>query len=34
LLSFSLLDSEYPQSPAHAVPIEALDMLGRRLFQG
>lgn len=34
LLCFTLLDSEYPQSPAHAVSIEAFDMLGRRLFQG
>lgn len=34
LYSFTLLASEYPQSPAHAVPMEAFDMLGRRLFQG
>lgn len=34
LFCFTLLASEYPQSAAHAVPIEAFDMLGRRLFQG
>jgi hypothetical protein len=29
---FSLLATEYPPSPVHAVPIEAFDLLGRRLL--
>jgi hypothetical protein len=32
LFSFTLLSTEYPDSPAHAVPIEAFDMLGRRIL--
>ncbi|MGA9520774.1 MAG: GNAT family protein, partial [Myxococcaceae bacterium] len=32
LFSFTLLDSEYPTSPARAVEIEAFDMLDRRVF--
>ncbi|XXF75424.1 GNAT family protein [Myxococcaceae bacterium GXIMD 01537] len=29
---FTLLSTEYPGSPVHAVPIEAYDVLGRRLL--
>lgn len=32
LLSFTLLAGEYPQSPAHAVDIQAFDVLDRRLL--
>ncbi|MBN1203793.1 MAG: GNAT family N-acetyltransferase [Myxococcaceae bacterium] len=31
LLCFTLLDSEYPQTPASQLPLEAFDFLGRRL---
>lgn len=32
ILYFTLLESEYPHSPVHAVPIEAFDLLGRRIL--
>jgi RimJ/RimL family protein N-acetyltransferase len=32
ILCFTLLSSEYERSPVHAVPIEAFDLLGRRLL--
>jgi RimJ/RimL family protein N-acetyltransferase len=32
ILMWTLLDSEYPHSPLHAVSIEAFDMLGRRIL--
>ncbi|HEX5747782.1 MAG TPA: GNAT family protein [Archangium sp.] len=32
ILCFSLLASEYPHGPAHAVPIEAFDYLGQRIL--
>ncbi len=31
LLSFTLLASEYPQTRAHQLPLEAFDFLGRRI---
>jgi RimJ/RimL family protein N-acetyltransferase len=31
LMCFTLLDSEYPQTPASQLPLEAFDLLGRRL---
>ncbi|MND01049.1 hypothetical protein D3C83_198790 [compost metagenome] len=32
IFCFTLLSTEYPESPVHAVGIEAYDFLGRRLM--